>query len=91
MTKIVIYADCTLDGFYEQTLEYLYDKYHANPLTQDECSVSDAERISYYDSVGQSAARHAMNTRRASRAKRDLRADEFDTSMGDLPLGKTVF
>ena len=30
MTKIVIYANSNLDSFYEQTLQYLHDKYIAH-------------------------------------------------------------
>lgn len=93
MTKIIIYPACTLDRFYEQTLEYLYDKYHTYPTTlnQEVTMEAEAARLSYCDGLGQVTARHALNGLRASPSKRNLSDQGQNKSNGNLPLGKTVF
>ncbi len=31
MTKVIVIWDCSLDSYYEQTMDYLQAKYHTNP------------------------------------------------------------
>ncbi len=92
MTKVVIYSNSNLDSFYEQTLQYLHEKYHSQPtmldygpLTEDE-----AARISYYDGLGKDPIRQAAKNQRSSHNKHYSSQDYYDSSM-DMPVGKTVF
>ena len=42
MTKVIIISDSTLDSYYEQTLEYIGEKYHKHPTFLKEGSGKDA-------------------------------------------------
>ena len=57
MTKIIIYSDSSLDGFYKQTIEYLHGKYHSHPTTLGK-SQGDPEQGAH-DAQGRDAARNA--------------------------------
>ena len=90
MTKIVIYSDIGLDGFYEQTKEYLHDKYHtySTSIVSRPITPAQAARTSYYDAMGRG------NGRRASRGRRGGQSADFNSSgdyVGDVPIGKRVF
>ena len=63
MTKVIIVSGGSLDSFYEQTVQYLHDKYHTYPssLLGIPVSESEAAEISYYDAMGRHAARSAGN------------------------------
>ena len=58
MTKIVIYSESSLDGFCEQTLQYLHDKYHSHPsgLRGVKTTQAQREEMSYNDAQGRGAA-----------------------------------
>ena len=63
MTKVIIYSNTNVDGFYEQTMQYLADKYHSYPTSLSGIPVSEAEAasISYYDAMGRHTARELRN------------------------------
>jgi hypothetical protein len=58
MTKVVIYSNTNLESFYEQTLQYLHEKYHTHPtmLNYGELTAKEAANISYHDAEGRAAA-----------------------------------
>lgn len=43
MTKVIIISDGNLDSFYEQTLQYLHDKYHNYPTSLSSRMISEFE------------------------------------------------
>jgi len=93
MTKIVIYSESSLDGFYDQTLQYLHDKYHtySTTLTERPISAAEAAHTSYYDAMGRDAGRHSSQVRGSTRGYRD---SHFSTQVdipSDVPIGKAVF
>ena len=93
MTKVVIYANSNLDSFYEQTLQYLHEKYHTYPTTLNYGPITEAEaaRISYYDGLGRDTAQHAMrNHSRSAQGSRSDSANIHDVAV-DLPTGRMVF
>ena len=53
MTKVIIISKGTLDSFYEQTLQYIGDKYHNYPtcLGSKSGSANEYARISHHDSA----------------------------------------
>jgi len=61
MTKVIIISGGSLDSFYEQTLQYLHDKYHTYPtsLTGIPVSEEEAAEISYHDSMARHSAGEA--------------------------------
>lgn len=64
MTKVIIMSGGSLDSFYEQTIQYLHDKYHTYPSSLLGIPVSEAEasEISYHDAMGRHVARESHNT-----------------------------
>lgn len=93
MTKVVIYSNANLESFYEQTLQYLHEKYHSHPTMLDygPLSAEEAARISYYDGLGRDTVRHAIKSQRSSRASRRSHQDYWDVPDSDVPIGKVVF
>lgn len=93
MTKIIIYSESSLDGFYEQTLEYLHDKYHVHSttLTERPITAAEAAHISYYDAMGRDAGRHSSRGRCSARGYRDSNFSSQVDISGDVPIGKAVF
>ena len=63
MAKVIIYSNSSVDTFYEQTQQYLIDKYHTYPSSLLGIPVSEAEAasISYYDAMGRHVAREARS------------------------------
>lgn len=92
MTKVVIYSNTNLESFYEQTLEYLNEKYHSHPtmLNYGPLDAQEAARISYYDGMGRDTARHAIRSQRSSHYARNSNQDYWDVP-DDIPIGKQVF
>ena len=93
MTKIVIYANSNLDSFYEQTLQYLHDKYHTYPTTLNYGPMTEAEaaRISYYDGMGRDKAQHAIRNHHRSAKFSSNDDSNFHDVPVDLPTGRMVF
>ena len=63
MTKVIIMSGSSLDSFYEQTLQYLHDKYHTYPTSLLGIPVSDSEaaEIGYNDAMGRQIASEARH------------------------------
>ena len=61
MTKVIIMSGGSLDSFYEQTLQYLHDKYHTYPSSLLGIPISEAEaaEISYNDAMARQTASEA--------------------------------
>ncbi len=68
MTKVIIMAGSNLDSFYEQTIQYLHDKYHTYPTCLSGIPVSEAEQaeITYNDAMGRYIANEAQGGGRLS-------------------------
>ena len=92
MTKVVIYSNSSLDSFYDQTLEYLKNKYHNDPTTlyDQPLSMRESERISYYDGLGQDLINHHFPDG-GSHQRNSNQNDSFSIISGNLNLGKAVF
>jgi hypothetical protein len=91
MTKVVIYSNTNLESFYEQTLQYLHEKYHTHPtmLNYGPLNADEAARISYYDGLGRDTARHAANRHNLShRSRTSVQECNVPT---DITIGKMVF
>ena len=91
MTKVVIYSNTNLESFYEQTLQYLHEKYHTHPtmLNYGPLTTEEAARISYYDGLGRDTANHAAKSRNLSHHSRSSGQDWSVPT--DIPIGKMVF
>ena len=74
MTKVIIISGGNLDSFYEQTLQYLHDKYHSYPSSLSGSSMSETEAAE----LGQNEAQ----------AKRHGRGGGDDDDL--VPIGKRV-
>lgn len=87
MTKVFIYSDSGLESFYEQTLQYLNDKYHTHPsnLSNQPFSPAEREAMSYNDGMGRDLARHARSSSRSNYR------DSYNHSGGEINYGKAVF
>jgi len=92
MTKVVIYSNTNLESFYEQTLQYLHEKYHTHPtmLNYGPLTPEEAARISYYDGLGRATAKHAAKSRGGRGGRRGSNGGDWDVP-GDIPIGKMVF
>jgi len=92
MTKVVIYSNANLESFYEQTLQYLHEKYHSHPTMLDygPLSAEESARISYYDGLGRDTVRHAIKSQRSYQSTWRSNQDSWDLP-ADVPIGKMVF
>lgn len=92
MTKVVIYSNANLESFYEQTLQYLHEKYHSHPTMLDygPLTADEAARISYYDGLGRDTVQHAIKSQSSSHYSRSSNQGHWDVP-ADIPLGKMVF
>lgn len=92
MTKVLIYSNTNLESFYEQTLQYLHEKYHSHPTMLDNSPLSaeEAARISYYDGLGRDTVQHAIRSHRSSYYDRNSNQEYWDIPT-DMPIGKMVF
>lgn len=92
MTKVVIYSNVNLESFYEQTLQYLHEKYHSHPTMLDYSPLTEDEaaRITYYDGLGRDTVHHAMRGQRSSHTFHNTNQDHWDIP-ADIPIGKMVF
>ena len=59
VTKIIIYSDSSLDGFYKQTIEYLHGKYHSHPTTLNG-QPGNPEQFAH-DAMARDAGRNAIS------------------------------
>lgn len=92
MTKVVIYSNANLESFYEQTLQYLHEKYHSHPTMLDYGPLTDTEaaRISCNDGLGRDAARR-MKASGNIRTRADGSQYYTNEAGVDIPLGKMIF
>ncbi len=59
MTKVIIISGGNLDSFYEQTLQYLHDKYHSYPSSLSGSAMSEAEAAELAEN--EAMAKHSAN------------------------------